>query len=394
MMKRKLSILMILCLLLPVCAYADTFTATDMFPLPQWQRVSEIKPAPNGGVYVLGRDLGEQGESLDVCMLLDREGNAQWQVSMPYDETKLVTFDDCITLPDGNVVLQRRESPDFSDMRDTPLEEIVRVRDGNIIGVDTVGSGEEWYMWVSLLPVGDGYMVTYTKGDSHGKSESGAALYKTTVELYTAKGQLLWQRTFDEATIAVQDMVKVAGGYVLAGHKKEGFGNTQHNLGIIIMLSDTGEVQWQEVMDGSAATFSSHCGEVLAHADGSFSLLVARRPAIYEERETFERRRYTSTGESLPPLPIDEAHLAYQRLTPFMDGYAGFLYEEEGQKPIKLVILDENYAELEIHDIVYAEQIFRADGWADLTEPENIRLLLQTVEIADFTVDITLFEAE
>lgn len=393
-MKRKLSMLMVLCLLLPLCAYADTFTATGTFPLPEMQRLSRVKPAPDGGVYVFGCDLDEQGQSLNVCVLMDREGNEQWRISLAYDEKKLVRFTDCVDLPDGSVALHRSETPDFNDMRDIPLEEIVRVKDGVITGVDVVGSGEEWYMWLILLPVEDGYMVAYTKGDPHGKTEAGSMLYRTTAEVYTPDGKMVWQCVLDEMTIALQQAAKVQGGYVLTGVKKEGFGNTEHNLGIIIMVSDDGEVQWQEVMEGSATTFGSMCGDVVVHADGSFSVTTVKMPVDFEEEHTYERHRYSPTGEALSPLPADAAHLAYRNLTPFENGYVGFVYEEEGRKPIKLVILDENHTEQAVHDIVYEEKVFDAQGWADMAEPDNIRLLLMAREAGDYTVDLTLFEAK
>ncbi len=159
---------------------------------------------------------------------------------------------------------------------------ILRVRDGEIVGVDTLAPGDgQITPW--LFPAEDGYFVFF--GERRERDRRGGTFHVPTLEKRNVDGEVLWRHVFGQHELSLSGGRPVDGGTVFYGSLEEQETGTRNDFGVALKMSDTGELLWltespSEYIKSYADGLITEDGGLLAA--GAYTRLVSATDGVYE----------------------------------------------------------------------------------------------------------------
>jgi hypothetical protein len=164
---------------------------------------------------------------------------------------------------------------------------------GTIQWQKTLGGSAEDYAF-SVLQVADGgYIVAGMTNSNNGDVTENHGNYDCWVVKLDAIGAIVWQKTFggsfDDAALSIKETTD--GGYIVAGYTSSEDGDVSGNHGEtdfwVLKLNETGKIQWQKTLGGSAGDYASSIEQT---ADGGY--ILAGETASSDEDLTYNHGSY------------------------------------------------------------------------------------------------------
>lgn len=335
-MKKRAAILILSVFLLLhfSCTIALAQEASSRIILPDMFS-SKVLLLSDGSFLVYGRShWNDLGYASDQCINLDDTGEERWRVEMPatFEETH---FTSAIELDDGVVAIMQS---DRTDATEALKWSIVRVQDGNILGIDAVTPGND-ATWPVLLPAREGYLVFY--GERAEPDAFGGFMHIPVLEKRDMDGTSQWRYVFRDE-LHFENCISVDGGYVFSGSVEVQDNDRQDTQGIFAKLTDAGELDWTlkvpsdrwktfgemwQRPDGTILSTGRHMFDWKGDAESSSELLLACITAdgtlLWEKAYGTDAPWYWLAGRM-----------------PFEEGFLAFNIREGERVPSELLFLD------------------------------------------------------